>query len=103
MACVPSTTTDNEGVEVPFHITEQEVIDVLSADYGEIEAMEDVFVPDELLSEEELDALEAERSPTIVSATVDEASGVYQRVLSNGVRVNYRVTNNEPDLRSLAS
>ena len=96
VACVPSTTTDNEGVEVPFHITEQEVIDVLSADYGEIEAMEDVFVPDELLSEEELDALEAERSPTIVSATVDEASGVYQRVLSNGVRVNYRVTNNEP-------
>ena len=72
------------------------MIDVLSADYGEIEAMEDVFVPDELLSEEELDALEAERSPAIVSATVDEASGVYQRVLSNGVRVNYRVTNNEP-------
>jgi hypothetical protein len=51
VACVPSTTTDNEGVEVPFSITEEEVIQVLSADYGEIEAMEDVFVPDELLSE----------------------------------------------------
>jgi predicted Zn-dependent peptidase len=96
VACVPSTTTDNEGVEVPFSITEEEVIQVLSADYGEIEAMEDVFVPDELLSEEELDELVKERAPTIVSSTVDESTGVHQRVLSNGIRVNYRVTNNEP-------
>jgi predicted Zn-dependent peptidase len=96
VACVPSTTTDNEGVEVPFHINEQEVMDVLGADYGEIEALEDVFVPDELLSEAELDELTAERNPSIVSSTVDEATGVHQRVLSNGIRVNYRVTNNEP-------
>ena len=96
VACVPSTTTDNAGVEVPFSIAEQEVIDVLSADYGEIEAMEDVFVPDELLSEEELDELVRARAPAIVSSSVDEATGVHQRVLSNGVRVNYRVTNNEP-------
>ena len=96
VACVPSTTTDAAGVEVPFHITEQEVKDVLSADYGEIEAMEDVYVPDELLSEEELDILTAERSPKIVESTIDEATGIHQRVLSNGIRVNYRVTNNEP-------
>ena len=96
VACVPSTTTDNAGVEVPFSVSEQEVIDVLSADYGEIEAMEDVFVPDELLSEEELDELVRARAPAIVSSSVDEATGVHQRVLSNGVRVNYRVTNNEP-------
>jgi len=96
VACVPSTTTDNDGVEVGFDITEQEVIDVLSSDYGEIEAMEDVFVPDELLSEEELDALTAEHRPAIVESTVDPATGVHQRVLSNGIRVNYVVTNNEP-------
>ena len=96
VACVPSTTTDNAGVEVPFSIAEQEVIGVLSADYGEIEAMEDAFVPDELLSEEELDELVRARAPAIVSSSVDEATGVHQRVLSNGVRVNYRVTKNEP-------
>ena len=56
---------------MPFSITEEEVIQVLSADYGEIEAMEDVFVPDELLSEEELDELVKERTPSIVSSTVD--------------------------------
>ena len=96
VACVPSTTTDAEGTEVPFSITEEEVKEVLSADYGEIEAMEDVYVPDELLSDEEVDKLTEERKPAIVSATIDEATGVHQRVLSNGVRVNYRVTNNEP-------
>ena len=96
VACVPSTTTDNDGVEVGFEINEDEVIEVLSADYGEIEAMEDVFVPDELLSEQELDELVTSRTPSIVSFKIDEATGVHQRVLSNGIRVNYRVTNNEP-------
>jgi len=96
VACVPATTTDNDGVEVPFHIEEQEVIEVLSADYGEVQALEDIFVPDELLSDAELDALTEQRRPTIVSSSVDEATGVHQRVLSNGIRVNYRVTNNEP-------
>ena len=96
VACVPSTTTDNDGVEVPFSIFEQDVIAVLSADYGEIDPIEDVFVPDELLSETDLDELVKARTPTIVSSTVDEKTGVHQRVLSNGIRVNYRVTNNEP-------
>jgi hypothetical protein len=96
VACVPSTTTDAEGVEVPFAMTEDEVKEVLSADYGEIEAMEDVYVPDELLSDEEIETLIAERKPSIVESTIDAATGVHQRVLSNGVRVNYRVTNNEP-------
>ena len=40
VACVPSSTTDNAGVEVPFHMEEQEVVDVLSADYGDIGEME---------------------------------------------------------------
>ena len=77
-------------------MTEDEVKEVLSADYGEIEAMEDVYVPDELLSDEEIETLIAERKPSIVESTIDAATGVHQRVLSNGVRVNYRVTNNEP-------
>jgi len=76
VACVPATTTDNDGVEVPFHIEEQEVIEVLSADYGEVQALEDIFVPDELLSDAELDALTEQRRPTIVSSSVDEATGV---------------------------
>ena len=96
VACAPATTTDAEGVEVEFHIDEQEVVDVLSADYGEIEAMEDIFVPDELISEEDLDAATEKLKPAIVSSTYDDKTGIHQRVLSNGFRVNYRVTNNEP-------
>ena len=56
----------------------------------------DIFVPEELIGEEEMAALVAERAPRIVSSTVDEATGVHQRVLSNGIRVNYVVTKNEP-------
>ena len=86
VACVPSTTTDNEGVEVPFHITEQEVIDVLSADYGGIRHG-DVF-GDELPR----GGTRRARGGAIAHDRlrhIDETSGVYQRVLSNGVRVNY--------------
>ena len=95
VACVPSTTTDNAGVEVPFSIAEQEVIDVLSADYGEIEAMEDCPARTSSSPRRSWTSWCVRARPPSCPS-VDEATGVHQRVLSNGVRVNYRVTNNEP-------
>ena len=68
---------------------------VLSADYGEIEPLEDVDVPDSLIPDAELEAMIQERKPVIESAT-DEVTGVYQRRLSNNVRVNYKQLDAEP-------
>ena len=47
--------TEEADAEAEYEamMAEEEVKEVLSADYGEIEAMEDVYVPDELLSDEE--------------------------------------------------
>lgn len=71
-------------------------------------------VPDALLAEEAVQELMQERRPTLVplpphtapsssleealaaSSSGDPAQGVRQLRLSNGVRVNYRVTDNEP-------
>ena len=72
---------------------------MLSADYGDLGEMEDIFVPEELIGEEELAALVTDRAPRIVSSTVDEATGVHQRVLSNGIRVNYVVRLGAPPTR----
>ena len=97
VACVPTTTTDVEtDQEVRFDITPEDVMRVLSADYGEIEPLEDVDVPDSLIPDAELEAMIQERKPVIESATLDEVTGVYQRRLSNNVRVNYKQLDAEP-------
>lgn len=97
VACVPTTTTDAKtDQEVAFDITPEDIMRVLSADYGEIEPMEDVHVPDNLISNEELALLIEERKPALESATFDEATGVYQRRLNNNVRVNYKQLDAEP-------
>ena len=97
VACVPTTTTDVETDQVVrFDITSEDMVRVLSADYGEIEPMEDVDVPDSLIPDNELEAMIQEKQPKLESATFDEATGVYQRRLSNNVRVNYKQLDAEP-------
>ena len=66
--------------------------------------MADVDVPDALISPEDAQRLMQERKPEFVPVGPsgearpgpDPATGIYQRKLSNGIRVNYRVTSNEP-------
>jgi predicted Zn-dependent peptidase len=73
----------------------------------EVEPLPDVDVPDALLPDDAVDALVAERRPAFVpldgpggvkatTPPVDAATGIVQRRLSNGIRVNYRHTDNEP-------
>ena len=96
VACVPATMTTVEGEIVPFDITPARIEAVLAADYGEITPPEDIFVPEVLISDEDIVALVEETQPTFTEATMHEPTGVYQRTLSNGIRVNYKVLDAEP-------
>ena len=104
-------------------ITSDDIEAALCADLGVLDANAEVDVPDTLLPLEALSELMAERRPRFVhvdgaalppdgtrrtsgSASEanqldvlpppDAATGIYQRRLDNGIRVNYRVTRNEP-------
>ena len=106
VACVPATMTNENGETVPFDITPERIEQVLAADYGEIAAPEDIYVPEVLIENDAIDALLAETSPSFTAATYHETTGVYQRTLSNGIRVNYKVLDAEPGscfLRLVAS
>ena len=75
----------------------------------EVEAQPEVDVPPALLPDELVATMVAERQPRFVppgppgtslgstpTPPPDAATGVVQRRLSNGIRVNYRQTDNEP-------
>jgi predicted Zn-dependent peptidase len=96
VACVPATMTNEHGETVPFDITPERIEQVLAADYGEIAPPEDIYVPEVLIENDAIDALIAETSPSFTAATYHETTGVYQRTLSNGIRVNYKVLDAEP-------
>ncbi|CAD7695599.1 unnamed protein product [Ostreobium quekettii] len=91
---------------VRFEITEQEIADALMDTSITVEAGVDVEVPDDLVSEEELATIIDARRPSYVpmpgasaddpTTSFDPATKIYQRRLSNGIRVNYVHTDNEP-------
>ena len=94
---------------VRFELDAAEIEVALSEVGMEIEAREDVDVPDALLPEEAVQALVAERQPAFVPIDGSPAAaangsmphapghgGVVQLRLSNGIKVNYRRTDNEP-------
>lgn len=98
-----------EEFEVPegavkFDPSPAEIAAALSDMSLDCSATEDVELPDRLISAEQLDALVEERKPEFVPVMPggdvypppDPHSGVVQRRLSNGIAVNYRVTDNEP-------
>lgn len=75
----------------------------------EVEAQPEVDVPSHLLPDDAVAALVAERQPRFVAPgppgtslgdserpAPDAATGVVQRRLSNGIKVNFRCTDNEP-------
>lgn len=72
---------------------------MLSRDLGDIEAKEDIDVPDNLVLPDMIDSLLVERKPEFVAVSpggsvrpeVDE-HGIALRRLSNGIRLNYRVS-----------
>jgi hypothetical protein len=65
-------------VEHPFVITSAEIEAVLSAETGNVEATQDVDVPDRLVSEARVAELVEQRAPSFVAvsdAAVDPVTG----------------------------
>jgi predicted Zn-dependent peptidase len=114
VACVPAAAPPagggpDEPLE-PFAITAEEIRSVLeeaAATAGD-DAAEEIHVPDRLVEQADVDALVASVRPRYVMLDgseppagwapppPDASSGVAQRRLSNGVRVNWRRSENEP-------
>ena len=105
-AALDDTGSDEEPPEgaVRFEINENEILEALCEQGLEIEALEDVDVPDSLVSDEDAMALVARLNPAFVPVdassdartAADPDTGVVRRRLSNGIMVNYRKTDNEP-------
>ncbi|KAG2497394.1 hypothetical protein HYH03_004550 [Edaphochlamys debaryana] len=98
-----------EEFEVPegavkFDPSPAEIAGALADTSLDCSAAEDVELPDRLISEEQLEALVAERQPAYVDVVPGsgeafpphDPSGIVQRRLSNGIAINYRYTDNEP-------
>merc|ERR1719181_927812 len=97
-------------IEIPegaisFNVTAKDIQECLAEDLGPIDNVEDLDVPEFLMTDEEIDALVQERNPCFVPVGgegkeilpgPDPVLGITQRELSNGIRVNYAVTENEP-------
>jgi len=101
----------------PFQITGEEVAAVLSEQTPVLDPMRDVAVPRHLISPDEVALLAQASQPRFVPLdgtppppgwappaeppTAPSSFGVLQRRLSNGLRVNYRLSSNEPAAASL--
>lgn len=94
---------------VRFELDAAAIEEALAEDGVEIEARADVDVPDHLLPDEAVQQLVAERQPHFVAAdgsplppaaagaaSTPGHNGVVQLRLSNGIKLNYRHTDNEP-------
>jgi predicted Zn-dependent peptidase len=89
---------------IPFNVTAGDIQGCLAEDLGAIENVKDLDVPDFLMTVGEVDALVEARRPHFVPVDggddplpgPDPILGITQRQLSNGIRVNYAVTANEP-------
>lgn len=94
-----------EGL-VRFELTAEEIEAALAEPSLEVEAPEDIDVPDALVPPERVAELLASQKPHFVPVPgresegpfppADPETGIVQRRLSNGVRVNYCSTDNEP-------
>jgi len=119
IACVPETMSvlldDGSYEERPFEITADDIVEVIRAEGVAVWPEEDIVVPDSLISEADILAKEAMYAPRFTevlpkrgnmmadgqtevesSSRRAEALGVVQRKLSNGVKLNYRTSRNEP-------
>lgn len=104
VVCTPTQVyEEHSGKWVPFSITEQEIIELLLSvpDKTKEEALNQVDVPENLLSGEKLEKLlppnpiDAMTAWRAASRKVDDVTGIVQIMLPNGARVNYACTPNE--------
>ncbi|KAF2535055.1 hypothetical protein F2Q68_00019972 [Brassica cretica] len=103
VACVP-TKMHGEGVdESDFNITPSEILDsVKSGLLAPIEAEPELEVPKELISQSQLQELTLQRNPCFVpipgsgvTKLHDKETGITQLRLSNGIPVNFKISQTE--------
>ncbi|KAG1670958.1 hypothetical protein FOA52_011393 [Chlamydomonas sp. UWO 241] len=92
---------------IRFDVSADDIAKVMASSDLEVEPVKDVTTPRHLIEPADVVAMAEERRPSFVplggegaagSATPepDAFSGITQRRLSNGIRINYRKTDNEP-------
>ncbi|KAM7253324.1 hypothetical protein ACFE04_025942 [Oxalis oulophora] len=101
VACVPSKVHIDGVGESEFKISASEITEAIKLGLEQpIEAEPELVVPKELISPSELEALKLQCSPSFggegnVARVHDEETGITQLRLSNGIRVNYRISESE--------
>ncbi|KAJ4845649.1 hypothetical protein Tsubulata_036223 [Turnera subulata] len=104
VACVPKQVHVDGLGETEFKISSDEITAAIRSGLEEpIEAEPELEVPTELISSSQLEELKSERRPSFiplrpdVNATKlhDEETGITQRLLSNEIAVNYKISESE--------
>lgn len=95
VACVPKTIHRDGEDDLVFQITSEEILGALKEGLNEPLTPEpELEVPKELISKMRLAELKMKSKPSFVK-DYDEATGITQLKLSNGIRVNHRKSTNE--------
>ncbi|GAA0138514.1 metalloprotease [Lithospermum erythrorhizon] len=104
VACVPMKVHVDDIGETEFKITPVEITAAMEAGLKEpIEAEPELEIPKELVSHNVLQELRFERNPSFVSFSpgtnltkmFDKETGITQLCLSNGISVNYKISEHE--------
>ncbi|MCO5603407.1 hypothetical protein L7F22_057557 [Adiantum nelumboides] len=95
VACVPKTIHHDGEDALDFNIMSEEILGALKEGLNEPLVPEpELEVPKELVSKSRLAELKLKRKPSFVKE-YDDATGIFQLRLSNGIRVNFRKSVNE--------
>ncbi|XP_022681972.1 stromal processing peptidase, chloroplastic [Setaria italica] len=104
VACVPKKVHIDGVGETDFEIYPDGITEAIKAGLGEpIYPEPELEVPKELITQSELNKLKLQHKPSFVPLTEEEdvvkvfdtETGIAQRRLSNGISINYKITQNE--------
>ncbi|CAL5041862.1 unnamed protein product [Urochloa decumbens] len=104
VACVPKKVHVDGVGETDFEIYPDEITEAIKAGLDEpIYPEPELEVPKELITQSELNELKLQHKPSFVPLTEEEnvvkvfdtETGIAQRRLSNGISINYKITQNE--------
>ncbi|CAN6220735.1 unnamed protein product [Urochloa humidicola] len=104
VACVPKKVHVGGVGETDFEIYPDEITEAIKAGLDEpIYPEPELEVPKELITQSELNELKLQHKPSFVPLTKEEnvvkvfdtETGIAQRRLSNGISINYKITQNE--------
>ncbi|XP_062178584.1 stromal processing peptidase, chloroplastic-like isoform X2 [Phragmites australis] len=104
VACVPKKVHVDGVGETDFEIYPEEITEAIKAGLEEpIYPEPELEVPKELITQAQLDELKLQHKPSFIPLAEEEnvvkifdsETGIAQRRLSNGISINYKITQNE--------